>query len=258
MPRRWRLLAGIALALALGSAVHDVLAAPEEIQVYMDDLTEPGGFGTDLHNNYVVRGSNEPDYAGAQAPNHVYRFTPEFYYGLADRVELGLYVLTSVAPSDGPSLDGAKVRIKYIAPHDEAQGAFWGANLEVGRTDQRFAEQPWNTELKGIYGFRAHRWTFALNANFDWSLSAGGGPATAQLGTKLTYLTGGGYQLGFESYNDLGPVRSPGRLGERSQMLYGVIDAALGGVDLNVGLGHGLTSASDDWVLKFIVGLRYR
>ncbi len=42
------------LGLALMSAA--CFAAPEEIQVYLDDLTEPGRFGTDLHNNFVISG----------------------------------------------------------------------------------------------------------------------------------------------------------------------------------------------------------
>ena len=68
------------LALPLGSA--PALAAPEEIQVYVDDLTPPGRFGMDVHNNYVLSGRTVPEYPGEQPPDHVYRLTPEFYYGM--------------------------------------------------------------------------------------------------------------------------------------------------------------------------------
>ena len=252
-----RAFASLAVIAACGCSAP-CLAAPEEIQVYLDDLTQPGRFGTDIHNNYVASGSSAPEYEGALAPNHVYRLTPEFYYGLSDTVELGLYVLGALRPGDGASLDGAKLRVKYIAPHYRERGSFWGANLELGKTDLAFAERPWNAELKGIYGLRSGRWTFGANADLDWSMSSGGGPVALGLDSKLAYLTRAGYQAGFELYNEFGPLSSPGNLGQRSQMLYGVIDTTTaGGLDLNVGLGRGLTSASDRWVIKFIVGLHY-
>ena len=82
--------------LALISAA--CIAAREEIQVYLDDVTQPGRFGTDLHNNFVISGSSTRDYEGAIAPRHVYRFTPEFYYGVNNTLELGLYLLTTIRP----------------------------------------------------------------------------------------------------------------------------------------------------------------
>src|SRR6185369_7607057 len=95
------LVRGVLLSVAgvgLGLPSHPVAAAPEEIQVYIDDLSKPGGTGMDVHNNYVVSGSGTPDYPGALPPRHVYRLTPEFYYGLTDSLELGLYLL-SITPT---------------------------------------------------------------------------------------------------------------------------------------------------------------
>jgi hypothetical protein len=233
-------------------------AASEEIQVYLDDLTKPGRFGADIHNNVTLSGSRTPDYPGALPAHHLLRVTPELYYGVSKTFELGLYLLNTYSPGNGANYEGQKVRFKYIAPHNEGEGSFWGLNLEIGRTAKRVAEVPWNTELKGIYGFRTGPWTVGINANFEWSLA--GSPATPvalEMSTKVAYDVRQGLAVGFESYNDIGPVRDPGRLGSQSQMLYGVVDAEVGKVDLNIGLGRGLTSVSDRWVLKVIVGLQY-
>lgn len=236
-----------------------VAAAPEEIQVYLDDLVGTGNFGTDVHNNYEFSGSSTPDYIGAEAPDHVYRLTPEFYYGLSNTLELGLYMLTTRQPGRDPTFDGSKVRIKFIAPHDVNAGAFWGANLEIGDTSLRVSPQPWGTELKGIYGYRWSRWLFAVNTNLDWTGdSAFAGPVSLDVDSKLAYMTDGGYQLGFESYNELGALSNPGHLSQDSEMLYAVIDTDLGkSMDLNAGIGRGLTTASDRWVLKFILGFHF-
>jgi hypothetical protein len=252
-----RLLFTAAIAVALALISGTAAAAPEEIQVYMDDLSKPGGFGVDVHNNFVMSGSGTPDYPGAQPPNHVYRLTPEFYYGISDTLEAGLYLLTTTTPGNPVNYDGEKLRLKYIAEHDETKGSFWGANLEIGKTSLRVSQAAWNAELKGIYGYRADRWTFAVNSNFDWSLSSPSSPVSLDIDTKVAYKTDAGYQIGLESYNELGPLRNLGHLNQLSQTLYGVIDTKLGKFDLNAGLGHGLTTASDRWLFKFIIGTHF-
>ena len=190
--------------------------------------------------------------------NHVYRLTPEFYYGLADTIELGLYLLTTTAAGNSPNYDGEKVRVKYIAPHDESQGSFLGVNFEIGKTSQRVSQVPWNAELKGIYGYRAGPWTFAVNPNFDWTMSGwASGSVSLNIDSKVAYQTGSDYQVGFETYNALGPLRDLGHLSQLSQTLFAVIDTKLGNFDLNAGIGHGLTGASDHWLAKLIVGIHY-
>jgi len=52
-----------------------VIAAPEEIQVYTDDINAPGEFGLELHVNYVLEGPRAPVYAGQVPTNHVLQVT---------------------------------------------------------------------------------------------------------------------------------------------------------------------------------------
>lgn len=245
---------GVALGMFAAATCH---AASEEIQVYMDDLRAPGKFGLDLHNNFVISGSDAPSYPGELPPHHVYRLTPEFYYGLTQTLELGLYVLTTRGPHDGGRVEGGKVRLKYIAPHDAEAGFFWGLNLEVGRTGARVSEVPWNAELKGILGYRSGHLTIAANPNLDWSLSKTGGPVTASLDLKVAYETGEKTSIGFEAYNELGPLSHLQALNRNSKTLYAVVDQKVGGVDVNAGLGRGLTHDADRWVAKFIVGTHF-
>jgi hypothetical protein len=251
-----RLLPLLLLSVA-GSFSAPATAAPEEIQVYLDDMSAPGQFGVDVHNNYVFSGATAPSYPGEQPPSHVFRLTPEFYYGLSDTVELGLYVLTSHAPNAGAKVDGGKVRIKYIAPHDKTQGFFWGANLEVGKTSLRVSPTAWNAELKGIFGYRTGPWTLAVNPNLDWSLSRGGGPVTLDVDAKVAYALSDKTQVGFETYNELGPLSHLDSLSKNSKTLFVVVDHAFEHFDFNLGIGKGLTRDADRWVLKFIVGTHF-
>ncbi len=245
------------IILALTALAGPALAADEEIQVYMDEMSRPGQFGLDLHNNYVLSGDGTPDYVGEQSPLHRYRLTPEWSYGLTKDIELGLYLpLTTLSSSGGYAADGIKGRIKWIAPHPDGQAWFWGANLEVGRVSHALDINPWNAELKGIWGVRSGRWTLAFNGNLDWTVS-GPQPAPAALDfdTKLSYRLGKDFALGIESYNGLGTFKRFGHFSENDQSLYGTVDTAIGKWDLNLGLGHGYGSARDGWVAKVIIGV---
>ena len=233
------------------------LAADEEIQVYMDEMSRPGQFGLDLHNNYVTSGDGAPDYAGGMSPLHRYRLTPEWSYGLSKDIELGLYLpLTTLDSSGHFEADGIKGRIKFIAPRPEGQPWFWGLNLEVGRVSHGLDINPWNAELKGIWGVRRGPWTLAFNLNLDWVVSGPQpSPASLDFDTKLSYRLAKDFGLGIESYNGLGTFKRFGRFGENDQAIYGVVDTGLGKWDLNLGVGHGYGSSRDSWTLKAIIGV---
>lgn len=246
----------MACLLALGTALP-AHSAPEEIQVYMDDMSTPGQFGLDVHNNYVLSGAVTPAYTGQTPARHLYRLTPEFYYGISKNLELGVYLLSTRDAQGNIQFDGSKVRIKYIAPHDASDGVFWGLNLEVGKTSLRVSEMPWNIELKGIFGVRSGPWTLALNPNLDSSPSKGGGPVMASLDGKAAYSVTEKTQLGVELYNELGPLSHLQAFNKNSKTLYAVLDQEIGGFDVNAGIGRGLTADADRWLMKLIVGTHF-
>ena len=251
------LLAGMAaLALSTGGRA---IAAPEEIQVYEDDLVKPGGVGLDLHNNYVLSGDSRPDHPGGAAPEHAYRFTPEFYYGVAPNLEVGLYVLSQVEHDGTFTIGGEKLRLKYIAPRaSEDKPFYWGANFEIGRVSNRYDVNPWNAELKGIAGYVRGPWKVVGNANLDWTVS---GPdrqkPTLNLSAKVGYALAKELSVGFETYNDIGNSHNFGRFGAQEQALYAVVDTAIHGWDLNLGIGRGFTGATDHWVAKAVIGVPF-
>src|SRR5690242_502608 len=127
----------ILLALVAAPALAFTLAAPafaadEEIQVYMDEIGALRKLSLDVHINNAVIGRRIATFPDEQASDGRTRITPEFGYALSDSWELGAYLpLANVDDTGELSVDGVKLRLKYIAPHQE-QGLFWGANLEIG------------------------------------------------------------------------------------------------------------------------------
>jgi hypothetical protein len=252
-PSLLRCLAVLALACSAGAA----LAAPEEIQVYMNEMNQAGEFGLDVHVNYVVTGAIAPDYHGAQLARHALRVTPEFSYGLTRNLELGAYILGIRDAANRYRIGGEKLRIKFI-PTTPADPVFYGANLELGRVDHPLDQNPWNGELKGILGYRGTHWTVAVNANVDFKVSGPvNSPASLELATKLNYAMSDRLQLGIESYNDLGEVRRLDSPLRQAHTTYAVVDTSVRGWDLNLGVGRGNAAASDRWTLKAIIGIPF-
>jgi hypothetical protein len=242
--------------LLIGCATFPANAAPEEIQVYMDELNDPGEIGLDLHNNYVLSGDPRVDFPGQQPSLHRYRITPEWSLGLTRSLELGVYLPLATIDRHGMFVDGVKFRLKWLAPRASGQDWFWGANFEIGREDHRLDQNPWNAELKGILGIRSGRWTAAANANLDFKVAGpAAAPATLEIATKVSYAISMTTALGIENYNGAGEVRHLGEFGSSEQSTYLTVDTALGKWDLNLGVGHGYGSNPDWWIAKAIVSV---
>ncbi|MBS0480476.1 MAG: hypothetical protein JSR79_14405 [Proteobacteria bacterium] len=255
MNRWWKSLGVVAPAIMAPGIAH---AAPEEIQVYMDEMDEAGEFGLDIHNNYVLDGDPTPDYPGERQSLHQYRITPEFSVGLSDRFEFGAYLPLAAIDHNGRfTVDGIKFRLKYIGSKRGARW-FWGANFEIGRVRRALDRNPYNAELKLIGGAHAGRWTLAANANIDFTVSGPApSPATLEVATKASFAVTPGLSLGVENYTGVGEFRRLGRFGSSEQSTYLVADTHVGKWDLNLGVGRGYGGNPDRWTVKAIVGVPF-
>jgi hypothetical protein len=245
------------VAFALGAMATPAQAAPEEIQVYMDEMDKPGHFGLDTHINDVPSGELTDDYPGQQQSLHQLRVTPEFSYGITPNLEAGLYLPLATMNARG-RIDpgGVKTRLKFIAPRADGQKWWWGANFEIGHVDHRLDINPWNAELKGIIGMRTGKWTLAENANIDFVVS-GPEPHSPQVefDTKLAYAMTKKLSLGLESYNGTGSFAHFGSLGSSDQSIFAVADIDMGHWALNIGVGKGFGTNADHTIVKAILSI---
>ena len=241
----------IALAGALPACV---VAAPEEIQVYTDDINDPGEFGIELHVNYALDGYRTPDYPGQLASHHVLQVTPEFSYGISKNWEAGLYLLAARGPDGNLYGNGIKPRLKYLRQSDD--GFFWGLNVEIGYTSIRVSENHYNLEMRPIIGWRSANWLIAVNPIIGAALSGNvSREPTFEPAFKISRSIGDGTHIGLEHYADIGAIHHSPALNQQNHLLVAAIDMQKGPLDLNFGVGRGVTGASEKWVVKLIVGI---
>lgn len=246
------------VAVASVTAAH---AASDEIQVYLDDVREHGERGLELHVNYVQRGRTTPDYPGEQPPNHILRVTPEFSFGLGNGWDWGLYVPFS-ASSDTHSVfeDGLKLRLKHVV-NNERPGAseFYGGNVEVSHSSRRTSPAYWHAEFRGIAGLRRGDWLFAMNPIVSTPLSSSTAESSVdfELDFKVGRDIGNGIALGVEHYAEFGPINKPIFGPDSPQTTFAIFEWTGRKYDINFGIGHGWTGASDRRVVKMIIGLPF-
>jgi len=247
-----RLLVGIVLGSS-GLAAH---AAPDEIQVYTEEMDDPGEFGLELHLNYVPEGRKAPSFDGEMQSHHRLQVTPEFSYGLTRTLEAGLYLPVAVDADGTLYENGLRLRLKYIAPRTEADRFFWGINAELGYSPPRISESAMALELRPILGYRDDQWLVSFNPILDTDLSSNvSREPKFEPALKVTHRVTAGARAGLEYYGEYGPLHDLLPAGSLTHVLYGVMDLDLHGLDMNLGVGHGLKNAEDEWVVKAIIAL---
>lgn len=251
----------LAAALALAWPLRAAADLQDEIQVYTNDIGEPGERGLELHVNTTPRGRSTPDYPGEVTPQHGLRVTPEFSWGLTRTLEAGLYLPLVMDGSGHWDAAGLKLRLKWLPwrPAEGADGGFGGLNLELSRLAGRYSASRSGAELRSILGWRGGDWLLAVNPTLGFDLSDGyqGGRPELSLGVKVSRRVAEGLAAGAEWYAGTGPVGRPLPRSEQDQRLFLALDVDRKPWFVNLGLGRALTDAADRWTVKAIFELPF-
>ncbi len=229
----------------------DVVAAPEEIQVYLDDFTEEGKIGLDLHTNYVT--------SGQQPTDHQFRVTPELSYGINPNWDTAAYFLTVRNPGGLPQTDGVKIRARWRPSAPSADSPFyWAVNFEIGQLSKQFYIDQTSGEVKLIGVWKNDLWTVGTNLNLDRSLkSAPIQATTTEIDSKIAYQIREGLQVGIENYSFLGAIHNDPSQPQSSTANYLAADFSVNKWDFNVGIGRASGQTTDRTVLKAIIGVPF-
>lgn len=251
-------LTGLVAAVLIFCVPASAIAAPDEIQVYTDDMNEPGQYGVELHLNYVPDGSTTPAHPGAMLSNHRFQATPEFSYGFSKSWEGGMYVPFAVSGNGETYANGLRLRLKYIAPQPPESTLFWGLNTEFGYSATRVSDGHWSMEVRPILGIRKNGWMFAINPIIDIPVSHGGlSGAAFEPSIKLSRELSKGLEVGLEHYSSFGPINHLEGWSKQEHSIYAVADFQVKGMEVNFGVGRGYHNAEDEWVVKAIVAFPF-
>jgi hypothetical protein len=258
MPRILPTTAALVLASALASPEARA-GDPFEIQVYDGTADAPGAPGLELHVNDWATGNREA--IPPEAPlNGQFHATLEPSYGVTAFWELGAYLEGAVRTDDGVAgFAGAKIRSKLVTPPDWDPHWRLGVNVEVSYSLPAYDPDQWGSEVRPILAWHDPDWLFAFNPILDQAL-AGEGAAQGPFFEPALKIARrvGPVALGIEYYATLGPLVSPLPWREQQQQIFEVLDLwSFEQLEVNAGVGEGLTASSQGLVFKAIVGWQF-
>jgi hypothetical protein len=245
--------------LLLAGAASVLLAEPakavDEIQVYNASIAAPGQFTIQQHLNYVALGLKDPPFPGGFASHGSINGTPEFAYGVTDWWEVGLYLPFAIQDRQFLS-DSFKLRTLFVSPNADQRGFFYGVNFEFSNETPKFAQTRFAMEIRPIIGVRKGDWEFIVNPIVDIGFGKYG-EADFTPAARIARKVGPDLSVGLEYYADFGKIGDFSKLADQQHTLFAVTDFKLGVFGVNLGVGYGLTPASDRWVVKTIVGYAF-
>ena len=246
--------AGVSIALCgLVLRAAPVMAQGDEIQVYTGGLADTGVANLTLHNNFTPKGVKTPAFPGAIVPDKSLNGVPEWAYGVTGWFEAGLYLpLYTIDKNRGAVLDGLKVRTLFAVPHADDRPFVYGVNFEFSYNAKYWNAKRISSEIRPIIGWHLHPVDVIINPILDTEYNGIKNLVFAPA-ERVAFNVSPNWAIAIEEYADYGPLRRFSSRQDQVHQVFAVVDHGSKLMDIEAGVGFGMTSASDKLTLKLIL-----
>jgi len=232
-----------------------------EIQVYPYETVEPGRTMLEFHTNFTPSGTRTSE-PGVVPNNRQFHPTLALTHGWTKNFETGFYLETApYVPNEGAKFTGWHIRPRFRFPEFASFPFRVSLSLEYAFNQPEFDPNRQTLEIRPIIERQEGRLYLSVNPDLSLALKgpdAGSAPAfepNAKIGWDVTKKV----SAGIEYYAETGPVKHFDPLSEQHHILFPVLDLNVSpDWELNFGLGRGLTNTSEHWILKAIIGYRFK
>jgi len=219
-------------------------AAPFEIKVHDELIAEYQESGYEIETNLF----QAPASQGIRTS--VFQTRLEYGYGIAKNSELGINLYLSNY-NDATFVNGGKISYMYVPTHDERGLWHYGIKNEINYIKDVGGAEITFYELTPILAMQLEKWRITLNPSIDITLNKNS-TVTFSPSAKVAYNLNQSVDLGVEYYADNLPIKALYGVRQQPNTAYLVMDTKLDSASFNVGVGKGLNTTSDNWVVKFI------
>jgi hypothetical protein len=238
-------------------------AQTDEIQVYDAEIAEQGKLNLMIHNNFTPDGQKTPAFPGAVESDHALVGVAEWAYGVTPWFEQGLYLpLYSYSQNDGMTFNGFKIRELFVKPHAADQTFFYGVNFEFSVNQRQWNERHYSSEVRPIIGWHIKpgddaKWKqvdIIIDPIVDTEYTGGLKSLEFVPCVRVAYNLSNKWAIAAEEYADFGEFRAIASLNQQTHQIWAVMDRkAEKWINIEAGIGFGLTSASDKVTLKLML-----
>jgi hypothetical protein len=226
-----------------------------EIQIYSTETAPEHRLTLELHSNSVTSATGTEAKANLR-PYEIHE-TLEATYGITPHIEIGQYLCTAKLESGNYEYAGSRTKVHMGFGDPEEWPVALGVNLELDYMRQAAEENPLSFELRPIFEKRYRRLTLVINPVLDKSFNGPGTHDGVTLGPQglVSYDLFPWMTPAVEYYSDLGPIESLPSVQNQQHFVVPAINLNLAeDLELNFGVGVGLTRASNGVFVKSIVG----
>jgi hypothetical protein len=246
----------VALILALSPCV--VRAQGNfEIQVYGAETVPGDNTMVEIHSNTAVLGTTRT-IEGVRPTEHAWHETLELTHGFTDWFEIGFYTFTSIQPREGWEWVGNHLRPRVRVPESWGLPVGLSLSTEVGYQERTYSTDAWTLEIRPIIDQKVGRWYWAINPAVEVALEGTSRGFEFAPAVKIGYDVTKHVSAGIEYYGSTGPIARFDRLRDQEHLLFAAVDLEVHPRwEVNVGVGAGLTAATDSFIVKMILGYRF-
>lgn len=246
--------AGAVIGLVL-LAPSVIFAQTDEIQVYDAEIVEKGVFNLMIHTNFTPIGRKTADFPSGIIPNHSVNGASEWAYGVTDWFEQGLYlpVYSPHSEGRGATINGFKLRELFVRPHAADHTFFYGVNYEFSVNASYWESRRITSEVRPIVGVHLHPVDLIFNPIVDTNWHGGFGNLEFVPATRIAYNVNSNWVVAAEEYADVGPLRHFYSLHDQFHEGWAVVDHTTKIVNIEAGVGVGVTAGSDRLTFKLMV-----
>ncbi len=227
-----------------------------EIQIYAVDTTPQGHLEAELHSNTVTTATGQWAHQAIN-PYQIHE-TLEITYGLFKHIEIGQYLATARLSNGNYEYAGSRTKCHFGLTDPEKWPIALGGNIELDYMRFAAEENPLSLELRPILESRIRRFDIIANLAFEKPFS---GRGTHQ-GVQFTPSGEIEYDHLFrwlspavEYYGDMGALQYLPGVQKQQHFIVPAANLELNPrLEVNLGVGFGLTRASNGVFLKSILG----
>jgi hypothetical protein len=226
-----------------------------EIQIYSTETTPPGILSLELHSNSVINATGSE--AHAQLGPYQIHETLEGTYGLTPHIEVGQYFATAKLSNGDYEYAGSRTKCHFGIAATDSWPLRFGGNIELDYMRRAAEEQPLTLEMRPIVETSLGDLLVIANLAFEKPFR---GPGTHQGVTfapsgQISYKVLPWLAPAVEYYGDMGAIEYLPSVQDQQHFLVPTINLFLvPQLEVNAGVGFGLTRASNGVFLKAILG----
>ncbi len=226
-----------------------------EIQIYDTDTAPAGHLELELHSNTTTTATGY--LAKSQIDVYQIHETLEATYGVVRWLEVGQYLCTAKLSNGDYEYSGSRTKVHFGIPQTFEWPVQFGGNIELDYMRHAAEENPMTLELRPIVGSSFKGFRLVGNFVFEDPFSGPGAHRGFQFEPQgeLVYKLNDWLSPAIEYYGDMGSIQPLAKVQEQQHFIVPALNFDfLPQLELNLGVGIGVTRASSGIFLKSIVG----